>query len=118
MKSGWETYKGKRIFRGRYANLTLEEIRAEVVAVEKEMVQQPLDSVLLLVDTAGTDASPEALRHFKNVALHSEEYVHKAAVLGVTGVKRMILEIIVRFSGMNLIPFSDEQEAKDWLVRD
>ena len=116
MKSGWEIYKGKRIFRGRYDHLTLDEIRAEVVAVEKEMVQQPLDSVLLLIETAGTDASHEALNLFKNVALHSNKYVHKSAILGVTGVRRMILEIIVRFSGMNLMPFYDEQEAKDWLV--
>ncbi len=118
MKSGWEIYKGKRIFRGRYDHLTLDEIRAEVSAVEKEMVQQPVDSVLLLVESAGTDASPEALSLFKNVALHSNKYVRKSAILGVTGVRRMILEIIVRFSGMNLIPFYDEQEAKDWLVSD
>jgi hypothetical protein len=117
-KSVWKIYKGKKIFRGRYDHLTLEEIRAEVSAVEKEMTQQPLGSVLLLIDTAGTDASPEALRLFKNVALHSEKHVHKSAILGVTGVRRMILEIIRRFSGMDLAPFSDEEQAKDWLVSD
>ena len=118
MKSVWETHKGKRIFRGHYDHMTLEEVRAEVVAVEREMTQQPLDSVLLLVETAGTDASPEALRLFKNVALRSQKHVHKSAILGVTGVRRMILEIIVRFSGMSLAPFTDEQQAQDWLVSD
>jgi len=118
MKSEWEVYKGKRIFRGRYDHLTLEEVQSEASAVEKEMVQQPPNSVLLLIDTAGTDASPEALRAFKNVARRSNEHVRKSAILGVTGVRRMILEIVRRFSGMALVPFSDEQEAKDWLVRD
>jgi hypothetical protein len=87
-----------------------------VNAVEKEMLQQPRDSVLLLVDTSGTIITPEALNIFKNVALHSKPFLHKTAVLGITGARRTFVEIVVKFSGLQVMTYDILQEAKDWLV--
>jgi hypothetical protein len=42
--------------------------------------------------------------------------VHKTAILGITGARRALLDIVVRFSGMQVVPFDDVQKAKDWLV--
>jgi hypothetical protein len=118
MKSSWETYQGKRIFIGRYNHLPFEEIQPEASAVEKEMLIQPHNSVLLIVTTAGTIISPQALNIFKNVALHSKPFIKKTAILGMTGARKAILDIVVRFSGMQVSSFEDMQKAKDWLVMD
>ena len=116
MRSHWEEYKGKRIFIGNYEHLTLEEYRAEAAEVEKEMLKQPPDSVLLLVETAGLIMSPEALSLTKGLTKRTQPNVHKTAILGITGARRALLEIVVKFSGMKVVPFDDIQKARDWLV--
>ncbi len=116
MKSVWETHKGKKIFYARYDHLSLEEVRSEVAAVEKEMLKQPPDSVLLLVDITGTIISPEALNLYKNVALHSNKILHKTALLGVPGARKTLVDIIAKFSGLSASSFDDGQKARDWLV--
>ena len=117
MQSTWETHKGKKIFFARYGHLTIEDYRAEIDAVEKEMLRQPRDSVLLLVDIAGLIITPEALNLAKNVALHSQPYVRKTALLGMTGARKAIVDIIVKFSGMKVEAFETVEQAKDWLVQ-
>jgi Holliday junction resolvasome RuvABC endonuclease subunit len=116
MRSHWEDYKGKRIFIGSYSHMTLEEYRAEVAEVEKETMKHPPDSVLLLVETAGLIMSPEVLSLTKGLTKHTKPYVHKTAILGITGARRALLDMVVKFSGMKVVPFDDAQKAKDWLV--
>jgi hypothetical protein len=116
MKSYWETYKGKKIFYARYDHLTIEAVRTEVVDVEKEMLKSPLGSVLLLVETTGTIISPEALNLFKNVALRSNKHIIKSAILGMTGARMAIMDIVSKFSGLKVQAFDTEEKAKDWLI--
>ena len=117
MKSNWDTFKGKRIFVAHYDHLTADELQAEVSAVEKEILQQPSGSVLFVGDVSGTVISPDALNLFKNAALHTRSKMRKCAVLGVTGARRMLLEIVVKFSGMEFLAFENVQQANEWLIK-
>jgi threonine aldolase len=117
MKSYWENYKGKKIFFARYDHLSIEQVRTEVVDVEREMLKSPPASVLLLVETTGTIISPEALNLFKNVALKSNKQIIKSAILGMTGARMAIMDIVVKFSGLKVSAFGTEEKAKDWLVQ-
>ena len=85
--------------------------------MEEEMLTQPPKSVLLLVETAGTVISPEALNLFKNVASHASKLLKKTAVLGMTGARRMILDIVAKFAGMGVVAFDTEEQLKiGWSV--
>jgi len=90
MKSVLETYKGKEIFYANYSNLSLEQIREEVGAIEKELVHAKENSILLLVNSSGTIISPEVLKLFKNLSLNSKKYIRKSAILGITGARRLL----------------------------
>jgi hypothetical protein len=116
LKSNWETYKGKKVFYARYDHLTFEELQVEMRAAEKEVIQHPADSVLLLINTTGTIITPSALNLFKEVAMSTRKQAHKTAVLGITGARRAMLEMVVKFSGMQALPFDDETLAYDWLI--
>jgi hypothetical protein len=48
----------------------------------------------------------------------SREYTKKAAVLGVDGVRKILLKAVNMVSGNPREPFSTMEEAKDWLVKD
>ena len=117
MDSSWETYKGKRFFYARYGNKTIERYRSEIEAVDKEMLIQPKNSVLLLVDTAGSILSPEALNLAKNTALRCKPYLTKIAILGMGGARKTLLDIVSKFAGLKIEAFETEQQAKDWLVQ-
>jgi hypothetical protein len=116
MKSGWEIYKGKKVLFARYDHLTFEEMHAEIKFVEKEVVQQPADSVLSVINVTGTIITPSVLNLLKEIAVATNKQAHKTAVLGITGARRSMLEMVVKFSGIHVLTFDDETLACDWLV--
>ncbi len=117
MKSSWETHKGKKIFFARYDHLPIDEYRAEIVAVEQELFQQPKSSVMLLVDTSGTLLSPEVLNLAKNTALKCKPYLSKIAILGMGGARKTLLDIVSKFAGITLSGFDSVEQAKDFLAQ-
>jgi hypothetical protein len=117
MKSGLEIYKNKRIFVARYDHMSNAELKAEIEEVMTFMAQNPVtEDMLVLVDTTGTLVSPEVLTLFKNMSLKSTQFKPKTAILGMTGPRRVFLDIVAKFSKTPAIPFDDMASAKDWLV--
>ena len=117
MKSCWESYKGKRIFIAHYDHMTLEQVATEVKEVSTAMaLEKTTTEMLVLVDTTGTLVSPEVLRLFKEVSESSSHFKTKSAILGMTGPRRVFLDIVAKFSKTMVTPFDDAQTAKDWLV--
>ena len=116
MKSSWEPYQGKRLFFAHYDHLNMQDLNIELGSAEKEILQQPTGSVLLLADVTGTIITPEVLNLFKNTALRTNSFLIKVAVLGVTGVRRAFMDIVAKFSGIRFQAFDDVQKAKDWLL--
>jgi len=73
--------------------------------------------MLLIVDfrnTYGTEKvmtelkSPEAAEGMKNVK--------KTAVLGITGIKKILLNAYNKFTGKNVRAFNDMEEAQEYLI--
>jgi hypothetical protein len=117
MKSGLETYNGKRIFIARYDHMTNEELVTEIKEVKNYMSQNKVSGdMLVLVDTTGTLVSPEVLKQFKEMSLKSTEFKAKTAILGMTGSRKVFLDIVVKFAKQSAMPFDDAQTAKEWLV--
>lgn len=117
MKSGLEIYKNKRIFFARYDHMTNAELKVEVEDVMAFMAQNQIaEEMLVLVDTTGTLVSPEVLTLFKTMSLKSTLFKPKTAILGMTGPRRVFLDIVAKFSKNSAVPFDDMQSAKDWLV--
>jgi hypothetical protein len=45
-------------------------------------------------------------------------YVRRAAVIGITGLQRLIYEAVQKFSQRNIPLFDSREEALAWLVKD
>ena len=119
MKSRWITHKGKRILYCDYTSFApsdFELLKSELEAVESLIYQEPEDSVLGLSDTRGSVATSEAVALFKTSATRTGKYIHKQAVIGISGFKRVLFDAVVRISGQNARSFDDIDQAKDWLV--
>jgi hypothetical protein len=91
-------------------------LRAEVLAADGEICRQPKDSVLVLVDVRGTTTSTDAVDVFRHSAARTKGWVIRQAIVGVTGIQKILARAVARFSGEELVLFDNFEEAKDWLV--
>lgn len=116
MVSGWETHAGIRYFFCRYCNLTMDALKAEVMEVEAEFRTQPEHSIRLLVDVSGTIISTGTFDVLRSTAASMKKYLHCTAVLGVTGARRTMLDLLIKFTGLHVVAFDQQAEALEWLV--
>ncbi len=115
-------YKGKEIYFVDYTNIKTTEEFLEVIkktnAFREQARAMGKKDILLLVDFTGSYVYGEALDALKKSGKITKELTKKEAVVGVTGAKKILLQIAQVFTGMQLRPFDTVEEAKEWLVRD
>jgi hypothetical protein len=106
-----------------YCNFTgfstdVDALRVEVEAVDREICRESEGTVLALADLRDTVASRKVVELFKGSAARTKNHVRKQAVVGVTGIRRLLAEAVSRFSGQSMVLFDSVEEAKDWLASD
>ncbi len=118
MRSKWIEYQGKRIFYQDFSNLMYnsEALLSELAAVQEVVLTQPLNSVLVLADFRNTQITSDALPKLNEASARTKNHVRKTAVLGVTGLKRTLADMLTRLTGQSLRYFDDETAAKEWLI--
>ncbi len=119
MKSKWITHKGERLFYSNYSNFgdDLDALAEEVRAADSVVCDQPKDSARVIVDVRGTTGTREAMDVFKQSSKRTQAHIHKMALLGISGVRKVLYQAVMRFSGQkNSKPFDDIEAAKEWLV--
>lgn len=72
-------------------------------------------SLLILTDVTDARFNTDVVSQMKEFTAHNKPYVRASAVIGVTGLKKVIFDAINRFSGRNLRSFDDKYEAISWL---
>lgn len=118
MKSVWTQHHGTRVL---YCDLRdfgrdVGGLQAEVTAFEELLQREPLQSVLLLMDVRGTTASIEALDVVKRSAKRKRPYVLREAVVGVTGIQKILAQSVARFGAYSFQLFDSVDAALDWLT--
>lgn len=120
MKSNWITHGGRRILYCDFTNFgrDAKALKVEVDAADDAIVKERKDSVFAIADLRGTTTSSEVVDMFKQSAKRTNGYVHKQAVVGVTGIQKILASAVARFSGQSFHLFDTVEEAKEWLVLD
>lgn len=120
MRSHWMEYKGKRIFYQDFSKLFFNAtaVKAELDEVQKIVKAAPKDSVLVLTDMRDTNVGSDLLPAMNAASAATKEHVRKTAVLGVTGVKRKLADLLTSLTGQPLKYFDDIESAKNWLTED
>jgi hypothetical protein len=118
MKSTWIEYKGRKIFYQDFSKnfYNTAPVKAELEAVQEVVKSQPLDSVLIISDMRDTNVGSDLLPAMNAASAATKAHVHKTAVLGVTGMKRKLADLLTALTGQPLKYFDDIEEAKRWLV--
>ncbi len=120
MHSIWIEHKGKRIFYQDFSKnfYNAPAVRAELTEAQKVVVAEPKDSVLVLSDFRDTNVGSELLSSMNEASTATKAHVHKTAVLGVTGMKRKLADLLTALTGQSLKYFDDMEVAKNWLVEE
>jgi hypothetical protein len=119
MKSHWITHQGRRIFIADYSHFgaDMAAALAEVDAADAVICARPEKSVLILVDTRDTVVSTETAAYMKKSTARTEKHIRKMAIIGATGVRRIIVSAITKISGQQATVFDDTEKALDWLAK-
>ncbi len=72
--------------------------------------------MLLIVDLSNSFASKAAVKAFTEAGKMTEGFFAKTAVLGITGVKKILLNVVNVLTNVNAKPFSDIENAKNYLI--
>ena len=70
----------------------------EVEAVDAMIVQEPEGSVRILLDTRNSVASSEVIAYFKKAAAKTKQYMDKMAIVGITGIRKILFDSVIAFS--------------------
>jgi hypothetical protein len=120
MRSEWIEYKGKKIFYQDFSRnfYNSAAVKTELAEVQKVVRAQPLNSALVLSDFRDTNIGSDLLSEMNAASAATKDYVHKTAVLGVSGVKRKLADLLIAITGQPLKYFDDIEAAKNWLVEE
>ncbi|MFC1770023.1 hypothetical protein ACFLZI_03100 [Nitrospirota bacterium] len=108
-------HKGVEILHLNFTSIPPEETFATVDEAKKVISQHPPKSLLTLTDVTDAQVTSDVSNSLRDFVNHNKPYVKAGAVLGVSGVKKVILNSIMRLTGRKLTAFSTMEEAVDWL---
>jgi hypothetical protein len=113
-------YKGKEFFLMDVSHFRLHE-REEfnrLVALAKNVIKtKPLKSVLIITDVTDTTYDADIVKTFKEYAKHNNPYVKASALVGLSGMQKVILYTIKAFTGRDFYLAADIEDAQEWLER-
>ncbi len=112
----WAFHKGKPVLRIDYSGLKGPEILPVIRQVPSFYKDQPKGSVLCFADVRNAFADDEVMEAMKALVRETKPYDKKVAVVGIAGVKGVLLMAVNLFTAHTMKPFTDEQDALDWLV--
>ncbi len=109
-------HKAKKILMIDFAGCELDEIVSIVQEGKRLIAAEPPKSVLTLTNVTETRNNSAVARVMKDFTAHNKPYVKAGAVVGLDGLKKVVFEAVMKFSGRNLAVYEHVEEAKDWLV--
>ena len=114
----WIEHKGKRIILLDVASQDTEEQVKCIKRLAEVVIEADKFQIPCLIDVRKTITDEYVLAAAQDTSKKIIPYVSKTAIIGITGIKRYFLKIVITLSGLDIRPFTSEEKAKDWLVRD
>ncbi len=112
-------HKGHKIWMSDYRGMHGEELVKEIKAnhAEHMKARSPDETQYLqLVDITDSIISRDVLKVFEGIGEEVKNIDVVLAVVGVIGLKRVIVDFLIRVTSIKTKLFSNREEAMDWLV--
>lgn len=112
------SHKGKPVYIFDYRGLANDNEKEfiETLDAASEYAMKKPPNQLLLINVEGVYTNSAIVAKFKEIAKRAEPLTKKTAILGITGAKAILLKAVSMFAGLDVKPFSSQDEALEWLV--
>ena len=110
------THQEKEILFLDFSNSETDEVLRVIEDAKRVISRRPEQSVLTLTDVTNARFNEEVGEGMKQLTAHNKPYVKAAAVVGITGLKKIIFGAVMAFAKRNIESFDDVEQAKKWLV--
>lgn len=107
---------GKEILLLDFSNCHIKDWMPAIEEAKKIIKTRPENSLLTLTDVTNALFNEEISQKMKEFTAHNKPYVKAAAVVGITGLKKIIFDAVLLFSKRKLHTFDTIEQAKDWLA--
>ena len=111
-------YRGRRIFQLDCSGCTAQEITAIIAETARQVRSEPLASVRTVTVAGGGRFDQETIRQLKELTKGNAPYVDRAAVVGISGLYKVVIMAVSAFSRRNFHLFDTLDEALDFLAAD
>ena len=111
-------YMGEKIYYIDHKGLQEKEVITNQELGKKILMGSGDKEILLITDMGGVYTTSEVDKKMIQINKEILPIVKKAAVLGMTGIKRILIEAFIKLEGGNIKLFDSIEEAKKWLVED
>ncbi len=112
----WLDHNGKKILYNDYRNLAGDEMLKPIEDMSGEIASLGKKDLLILLDFRNSFANKANIEALRKSGERNKAFYKKTAVLGITGIKKIFLEMINRLTNIGAKPFNSEEDAKNWLV--
>jgi hypothetical protein len=110
-------HRGMEILLYDFAGLDdVEEGLRVVQAARPRILGRPPVSVRTLVNVKDARFDTRIARALQDLARHNKPFVLASAVVGLSGLQRVILQAVMRATRRTFATFDDVEQAKDWLA--
>jgi hypothetical protein len=110
-------HNGQRVLLADYSGpVSEEEGLAAIAECMRVAALQPPKSLLIVTDVTGAIFNTRVVQALKDVAAHNGPYVRRAAVVGVSGLQKVIYQAVLRVTKREIPAFATREEALDWVT--
>lgn len=116
MKVQWVSHKGKKILFTDYEGTKTQEEMIVILNESIQIAKKTPGTILGLVNIRDSAVGPDYMKEAKEQGKALAHKREKSAIIGVTGLKGMLLKGFNLFTGSTLKSFNTKEEALDYLV--
>ena len=116
MPISWIEYKGKKILYADYRNLKSEDLMLANLDEELKFYEKTNGKILSLNDYRDTYISKEFMNKVTEAGKKFKGIHEKSAILGITGIKKILLNSYSVLTGDPTRSFDEEEKAKEYLA--
>src|SRR5258708_7295721 len=111
-------HQGRRILLMDFSNIWSVAEAVKVIDGAREFVARlpKLQEQLTLVDVKESAFDDRVVAKLKELGAHNRPWVLAGAVVGMSGMQKIMFKLINTFNGRKLAAFNTREQAQEWLV--
>ena len=111
-------HNGKKIIFENFSGLKDNELKIAISEVNTFISQLKEKNMLVLIDVTSAKAGLSSINSIKNLGMCNQSKIKKSAILGITGLRMIVLKDFNKILKLNIKPFLKRELALNWLAED